>query len=446
MIISILSDFHFGYGWKTELREDSFDSAKEAIEKSLDSDLIILAGDIFDNPLPRTDVWYKSIQILSLPLIEGKSNVKFVKSIGGKNLKKISSRLFQGIPVVAIHGTHERRAKGFKNPIEALEEAGLLIHLHTNGIMVEKDDTRLAIQGMSGVPERYAKDVLMKWNPKPVDGCFNILLFHQSISPYVYSKLDPPSLSLDDLPKGFDLIVDGHIHTRQLKKLNDGYFLIPGSTIITQLKKEESETPKGFYKIVVEGEKLKHITFVELENVRKFYYREIEVKKTDVVRDKVKEEVEKILSKEHKKPPIVRIFLKGDYEILEKEMRELERMYEGKALLKILKHVEDKEIRSKMETIQKLKDRKMSVEEIGLSILKENLKDLKFENILDPHYLFNLLSEEDVEKVVEILVSEQKTLLPVLKKSLLQQEEAKQEEKKEDAKDTPKGWDRWVKK
>jgi DNA repair exonuclease SbcCD nuclease subunit len=69
MKIAVLSDFHFGYGWNTRLEEDSFENAQEAISKCLDSDLILIAGDIFDSRLPRTETWAKALKVLSKPLL-----------------------------------------------------------------------------------------------------------------------------------------------------------------------------------------------------------------------------------------------------------------------------------------------------------------------------------------------------------------------------------------
>jgi len=63
MQISILSDFHFGYGWNTRLEDDSFQNAKEALSKCLDSDLILIAGDIFDSRNPRTETWAKTLKV-----------------------------------------------------------------------------------------------------------------------------------------------------------------------------------------------------------------------------------------------------------------------------------------------------------------------------------------------------------------------------------------------
>ena len=413
MRIAILSDLHFGYGWNTRVEKDSFDNAEEAISNSLDSDLILIAGDVFDSRTPRTETWAGALRILSKPILTENKGVKLVKTLN-KDLDEISRRSLSGIPVLVLHGTHERRPKEQINAIEALEKTGFLIYLHCNGIVFEKDGEKVAVQGMSGVPERYAKQVLDKWNPQPIEDCYNILMLHQSIEPYVYSPLEPPSLNLSNLPKGFNLIIDGHIHTHDLTKINDTTLLLPGSTIVTQLKKEESETPKGLYKVEI-GKETK-FNFVPLENNRKFFYEEIELKPDVTVRDQIEEKITRILTEDFKKLPIIRLKILGkETTVVDKELREIEKKHTDKAIIYFAKELESVEMTKKLELLRNLRERKLSVEEMGLQILKKNLEDLKFSSAFDSENMFKLLSEGDTEMAFDILTDQQKTLAQMLK-------------------------------
>jgi len=408
MLISILSDFHFGYGWNTRLEDDSFQNVKEALSKCLDSDLILIAGDIFDSRNPRTETWADALKVLSKPLLSENKGVKLVNRIN-KNLPEISKRTLSAIPVLALHGTHERRTKDQVNAIEALEQTGFLIHLHCNGLVFEKNGHKVAIQGMSGVPERYAKQIMDKWDPKPVEGCYNILMLHQSIEPYVYSPLEPPTLNLTNLPKGFDLIVDGHVHTKDLTKVDDTQFLLPGSIIVTQLKKEDAEVTKGFYQIEI-GKETK-INFIPLENNRKFFYKELELKPDVTIRDQIEEILKETLKEEFKKKPLVKIKIFGkETGIIEKELREIEKKFSDKAIIYFQKELESEEMSKKIELLRNLRERKLSVEETGLQILKKNLDELKFASAFDYESLFRLLSDGETDKALDILTGEQKTL------------------------------------
>ncbi len=417
MRIAILSDFHFGVSSRLELEEDSFEQAEEAMEKALDSDLILLIGDIFDSRFPKTSIWAKAIKILVKPLLK-ESNVKFLES--SKELRKISKRTLKHLPVIAIHGTHERRAKDEINVIQALENAGILIHLHCQTIVFEKDGKRVAIHGMSGVPERFAKDVLYSWNPKPMPNCFNILLLHQSIEPYVYSPLEPPTLNLSNLPKGFDLIVDGHIHGHSIEKIDDSILVIPGSTIVTQLEKNEAETEKGFVKVEL-NEKPK-IDFIPLERNRKFFYEEIKLEKKLSLREQIEKKLKEIIYvKNLPKPPLIKLKIVGkETEVSDQELRYIERKYSGKALIGFVKELESPEITQKIEFLRNLREQKLSTEEIGLGLLKKNLEELKFNSIFDYDNTFKLLSDGEIEKVFNILLVEQSTLTQVLKKPLIE--------------------------
>ena len=408
MLISILSDLHFGYGWNTRIENDSYENAQEVISKCLDSDLILIAGDIFDSRNPRTEAWIKTLKILSKPLLTENKGVKLVERIN-KHLPEISRRTLSNIPVLALHGTHDRKPKDQTNVIEALEQTGFLIYLHCNGLVFKKDGQKVAIQGMSGVPERYAKEIMDKWNPKPIEGCYNILMLHQSIEPYLYSPLDPPSLNTSNLPNGFDLIIDGHIHTRDLTDINGTKLLLAGSTIVTQLKKEEAETTKGFYQVDV-GKETK-INFIPLENNRKFFYKELELKSDATIRDQIESVLTETLSQEFKKNPIIKIKIIGkDTGVVDKELREIEKKYYDKVIIYFSKELESEEITKKIELLRDLRQRKLSVEETGLKILKDNLDELKFQSSFDHESLFKLLSEGETEKAFDIITGEQKTL------------------------------------
>jgi DNA repair exonuclease SbcCD nuclease subunit len=413
MKISILSDFHFGFAYSSELEDDSFENAAEAIEKALESDLILIAGDIFDSRLPKTETWAKAIRVLVKPLLEKNKGVKLIHS--SKELKEISKRTLQHLPVIALHGTHERRGKDI-NPVEALENAGLLIHLHCQSVAFEKDDIKVAIHGMSGVPERFAKDILYQWNPKPIEGCFNILMLHQSIDPFIYSPLEPPTLNLSNLPKGFDLIVDGHIHLASREKIENTILLFPGSTIATQLEPSEAEAEKGFYQIDLNKET--KISFIPLKNNRKFLYKEIKLE-NDFAREEIEKRINEILNEKFEKAPLIKIKIFGkEVEVLDQELRDIERKYSGRAVISFVKELEAPEITKKIEFLRNLREQKLSIEEIGLQTLRKNLEELNFSSTFDFEQAFDMLSENQVERLFNILVGGQETLTKILKKNL----------------------------
>lgn len=406
MKIAVLSDLHFGYDYNSELENDSFYNAEEAIQKALESDLILICGDVFDIRAPKTQTWAKALKILSKPLLKENPGTKLISST--KELKEISKRTLAHIPVVAINGNHERLSMGEQNTVEALENAGIVVHLHLNTIIFEKDGIKVAIHGMSSVPERYAKDILYQWNPQPIKGCFNILVFHQNIEPFVFSPIEPPTLSISNLPKGFDIIINGHIHTHTMEQLGNTKLIMPGSTVITQFQRSEAEVEKAIVKLTVGKDA--QVDFVPLDTVRKFYYEETEL--TNVtIQDVVEKKINDILfSKSFAKNPVIRIRLTGKQIVNDRELNAIINRYSQKAVVIFAKDIESPEIAESLEFLKNLKDQKLSIEEIGLGLLGKKLNELNFDSGFDYEDVFHLLSDGEVENVYNILIGEQRGL------------------------------------
>lgn len=402
MKIAILSDFHFGFASGTEREDDPYEAFAEAIEKAKDCDLIIFGGDLFDTRSPDSETFARSMELMTKPLLM-QNDVKLIQGIG-KDISKVSQIALMGTPIVAIHGTHERRTKGLLNPVEALEKAGFLVYLHVNGVIFEKDSERVAIQGMSGVPDQYAESVISNWNPKPEHGCFNLLLLHQSITEFLYAK---NTLDLNRIPKGFDLYVNGHIHEAKDAEYAGKPFILTGSLIPTQLK-EESEKLKGFwivetsirdrlntrddkYAKAIDKENVR-LYWVELENQRRVYYKTFENQGIETI----EKELEGIAAENRDKKPVVRINLKGKAK--DTLVNELEMKFGEKLILSFRKEKSESKLPTKT-----LEEHKLSVEEMGRKILLENLKksglDTKtFENI------FELLVEGKSEEAMNTLM------------------------------------------
>jgi len=184
--------------------------------------------------------------------------------------------------------------------------------------------------------------------------------------------------------------------------------LIPGSTVVTQLEKNEASAEKGFFEVEIDKEV--KINFRKIENSRKFFYEEMKLE-GDSIRDQIEERVKNILAQNFTKLPIIKLKIAGnETDILDQDLRYIERKYDGKAIINFVKDVESPEISKKIEFLRNLKDQKLSVEEIGLNILKKNLDELSFDSSFDYDNTFKLLSDGETERTFKILVGEQKTL------------------------------------
>ena len=384
MKISILSDFHLGFGAGTEREDDAYDTAKEAMEKSLDSDVILIAGDMFDTRIPTTEIFVKAMQLLVKPM-HSENGVRIAEGIG-KKANEIPLIKSGGIPVVAIHGTHERRVRGLLNPVEALERAGFLVYLHCNGIILEKAKERVCIQGMSGVPDQFAEGVLEQWDPKPVKGCFNILMLHQSLSPFMYA---PHLLPVEKLPRGFDLYVCGHMHEPRKSVYSGSPFLIPGSAVATQITRE-SVNPLGFWTLDTESKKPE---FVAFGSQRRVYYMDLDA--GNLQTEDIEDEIRKILDARHSRKPMIRIKLTGkDREF---PLEEIKAKFHERAIVSFRKETEEEEIQKKT-----LEEHRVSVQETGKRLLYENMKEAKLDPGLFEH-VFELLLEDRTDEVIELL-------------------------------------------
>ncbi|MCI0503234.1 metallophosphoesterase family protein [Candidatus Micrarchaeota archaeon] len=257
MKIAILSDLHLGYA---RFEADSYSQAASAVsDASAKADILLCAGDIFDIKIPRLETLKWAVDI-------------FRKS---------------SVPVFAIHGNHERRARDMINPVQLLSASAGLRLLHGESAVFEKGGEKLQVLGMGSVPEEYASMAVKKVMEgfRREDGAFSLLMIHQSIRELVPGGKEELSLEeLEALP--FDLIVNGHIH--ETTTMLGGKFLIPGSTVITQLKKEEM-APRGYFLYDTLARKAE---FVSIPS-RRFFYEELEFKEaseTDV-RERVRERI-----------------------------------------------------------------------------------------------------------------------------------------------------------
>jgi len=381
MKISVFSDIHLGYGKSGERYEDAFRAFNEVIKKSLDCDLILMAGDMFDTRNPDTETLTRAMETLIQPLT--KENGSRIAGVVDRKPESLNPIHHQGIPVVMIHGTHERRVKGLLNPIQALEKAGFGVHLHCNGIIIEKDQERVCIQGMSGVPDQFSESVLSNWKPVPVRGCYNVFMIHQSLSPFMYA---PHAIKVEKIPKGFDLYISGHIHESQEAEYAGSPFIIPGSLTRTQMNKE-SEKPLGFF-VIDTGN---GVEFRELEEQRNFYF--IDVKEEDT--REIEEKIEEIASRSHKEKPIIRVRIKGEKRDL--PIKELEERFSNKIILSFRTVFDEKEIKG-----VGIEEHRLSVNDLGRKLLSENLQ----KQGLDPRLferIFELLLEKKPDSAIDVL-------------------------------------------
>jgi DNA repair exonuclease SbcCD nuclease subunit len=383
MKIAIVSDMHIGY---ERFGNDAIRQATEAMELAHEvADAVIIPGDVFDKRAPKPDVIAQAINLFR-EMAGKKWNAKVVE------FRSPTAKIFADIPVVAISGTHERTAAGKDNALNLMGLAGLLVDTSEATTIIEKDGERVAIFGFGGISEERVREQLNLLNPKPVDGLFSIFMFHQSV--YEILPFSDEFIRYDELPKGFDLYVDGHIHSRIEHTVHGKPFLIPGSTVLTQLKDGE-QGAKGFY--LFDTQKRSY-EFVEIKS-RSFFVRELafDGASPKEVKERCEREIEDACEKHSN--PILRIKLIGTiangFGSADMPLQELINRYSDRVVLDLdSSKLVDTQVEKGIAEIRGAKDGSSSVKEMGIGMLLSKLKEDGLDSKIRVSDLFNVLSAD----------------------------------------------------
>lgn len=388
MKIALVGDLHLGHS------EDALVQGKAAMQKACQSaEVVIVAGDLFDSRVPKPETMKEALSLFSFCARKMNSSVKIFQTVDKREKEA------ELPPIVAIFGTHERRSEGMANPVEVLAASGAIAHVEKKRrLMLEKDGQRVCVQGIGGVPEEYAAKIIEEENFAPVEGAFNVFVFHQTLHEVIPQALDA-SIKIGDLPRGFDLYVDGHIHWGRELNEDGRRVVVTGSTVVTQMRKNETG-PKGFYTFDSVSKKLE---FLEIP-ARAFEFEELQFKDASLseIESSLREKLEEIHAKHVGANPIVKVKLKGSLaKGLLKSNVDLSHVldaFKDKMLLSVDKELDSQDLKEKVERLRKIRSEKKSVREMGMEILRLKLeKKLKGKE----DELFDLLSEGKVEKAME---------------------------------------------
>jgi len=410
MKIGFFSDTHFGFGEKTERFAETFTQAGNALRILAEqkADVIVVPGDIFDSEIPSQETVFEAIKVFSLAREFRPTGVSLSSESGGER-KRIAC---SGIPIIAIFGNHEFRGKDRKSALQLLEAAGLLSVSHAGKIRASKPggENETVFHCLGSVPDRKAKDVFALWNPQPERGKTNILVMHQSIAELLPFDDDAmATISFSDLKKGFDLVVNGHIHWNHRHEEQGLRFLIPGSVVITQMKKLESEKPKSVF---VFDTKSKELSSFPLSGQRKFFYEKIsfENAQPEEIVLKVRESLGKIFSQGFEQKPLVRLKLCGTlakgFSSSDVRIENALKGFEGKAIFSIDRDFALASFKSRIEELRRSQREKKSVSALGLDLLEKNLSETGFDKGTDVRRLFRLLEEGDIDAAIAAVLRE----------------------------------------
>lgn len=399
MKIAIVSDLHIGY---ERFRQDALRQAKIALEKAIVlADAILIPGDIFDKRAPKPDVIADAINLFR-DLRDSNKLESEIEEFRGPG------HIYTNFPIIAVPGTHERTAAGKENPLALLSLAGLLADTSESTTIIKKGNEKVAVFGLGGVPEEQVKSELQRIAPLPIPDAFNIFMFHQSI--YEILPFNDSFIHYEDLPEGFDLYVCGHIHNHIEATVHGKPFLIPGSTVLTQLKDKE-QGRKGF--IVFDTVSLTH-EFIEIDS-RDFVLEEVEAKGSNAseIASSIRSSIENaVVTHEN---PVVRVVVSGTLEkgseASDIALQKLVSEFSGRAEIEIdMSKLESEGLGERIDQIREGKLGNMSIKEMGMVLLRERLAAEGYSSKIDPQTLFSIMSEskkeEAIKAVLELLEKE----------------------------------------
>jgi len=249
-----IADAHLGAFSKNPiLRDLNLKAFENAIERSIEEkvDFILIAGDLFHNPIPDMEIVRKTVEIL-------------------RRAKDENIRIY------AIYGSHDFSA-GTTSLLDVLHTARLfrkaVNYESYEGklkLLPIKDDTGVSIVGISGLSSSAEIEYFEHLDRKHLKSISNpkIFAFHTTISElkpaYIPDKYAIPK-SL--LPEGFDYYAGGHLHERIISDLNGAPLIYPGALFGATYNDLDILNERGFF--IVENFKPK---FVKIE-VCKFFKR-----------------------------------------------------------------------------------------------------------------------------------------------------------------------------
>lgn len=226
MKIGIISDTHIGLA-RDSFRAEVIKNYRNAIQMLKDSDIIIHGGDIFDKNDVRVDVFSEFLEPIS----------------------EMELRMFY------ILGNHDIMRTNLITDIDRFRSIKsvrdiFLGKLSDDGIRYYQEEN-VVIYGID-YDEYDAHSKIEMLNRKLDRSKINILVIHQDIKRNGFDGLDPDYL----LRTGFDIIVDGHIHSREFIQ---NKLLIAGSTSITRFDRDDFARDKAVYIYDTETRTLKEI-------------------------------------------------------------------------------------------------------------------------------------------------------------------------------------------
>lgn len=309
--IMITTDNHLGYKDKDLIRcDDSFAAFEEVLEKCKSSraDILLIAGDLFDENKPSRRTMHRTIELLRKYCL-GEETVyltclnspgDIIKNEYG-NMNYENPFLSISLPVISIHGNHDDPSKdGVKGePLAALDilaSCNLVNYIgkHDNieeievrPLLFKKEDSFVAIYAVGNIRDermnrlwKSKKFLFVQPTEEQGRSKFHcILVIHQNRD---YGRGSKNCIHESMIPEWMDVVIWGNEHEAKpclIDSLMGTYRIYqPGSSIATSLNAgESSKHPKSFGLLELKwmnGKKMR-LTPFKYTQIRPFVYDEM---------------------------------------------------------------------------------------------------------------------------------------------------------------------------
>ncbi len=371
-----LADCHIGSWRDPKLRGANTEAFIKTIDSCIEQnvDFILIAGDLFNTPLPALD-----------------------------NLKTTVNRLKQlkdlGIGVYVTAGSHDFSPSG-KTIIDVLEEAGLLVNVVKADVVENKLKLNFTIDGKTGakitgmlgrkgtLEKGYYENLLLDGIEQ--EQGYKIFIFHSALTEFKPEDLkDIESNPLSLLPKNFNYYAGGHVHYVFQKQEQDyGLIAYPGPLFPNNFAELEKLERGGFYIVEVDenGESRGIWHPIQVYNIEK-----IMINCDNKTPEQIEEEVKNHVKNKELNNTIVLVRLSGTLlsgkptDINFKEIYEI--LYNKSAyfVMRNANALTTKEF-------EEIKIDIKSVDDVEANIIKEHLGQVKVKD-LDPEKEYELTKE-----------------------------------------------------
>ncbi|KAI4465775.1 double-strand break repair protein mre11 [Holotrichia oblita] len=296
--ILVATDNHLGYGeTKPNIAQDSFRAFEEILQLAVKNevDMVLLGGDLFHESQPSSHSLQKCTELLKKYCLGDKPVAIEFLSDQSEHFSHLKNPVVNYedpdlnicLPVFSIHGNHDSPGGNeLVSALDILSSAGLINYfgrwndlskIEIKPILLKKGDTKIAIYGLSHIPDqrlvRLFQEKKVKMPRVDDDDWFNILVLHQNRANRGIKNFIP----YDIIPEFINLVIWGHEHDCNIEPKqctqNGPYISQPGSSVATSLSEGESaDKHVGLLKVYKDTFK---IISLPLKSVRPFIFDDI---------------------------------------------------------------------------------------------------------------------------------------------------------------------------